>query len=121
MDNNQLVQARLESELNVILDKAVLVVLKPMLVNPRCEMRDWDYGEEGQSYPCWIVAEHHPSNTCIAYCEHGFGPSYPWGLLFIAGEHLSMGMDSGWYASLEDALRESMAWDFKNPSDFEVE
>ena len=54
-------------------------------------MRGWDFGEPGQKFPCWIVLDHLPTNTCIAYCENGFGPSYPWGLLFIKGQHLSMG------------------------------
>jgi hypothetical protein len=79
-------------------------------VTPRCEQRSWDYGAPGTVYRCWIVLEHPASGTGIAYCEQGFGPSCPWGLLWISGEHLSMGMDSGWYDSLEDAVRESFAW-----------
>jgi hypothetical protein len=31
-----------------------------------------------------------------------------------------MGMDSGWYAYLEDAVRESMAWEGENPPGYEV-
>jgi hypothetical protein len=79
----------------------------------------WDHGEPGDTYSCWSVLEHHASNTAIAYCEQGFGPTYPWGLLFIR-DHLSMGMDSQWFTSLEDAVRESMAWDGVNPPGYEV-
>src|SRR4051812_23182493 len=70
--------------------------IRPLLVPPRCEPRPWDYGEPNQTYPCWIVVEHRPSNTAIAFCEAGFGPSYPWGLLFLSGPYLNMGMDSQW-------------------------
>src|SRR3954470_558541 len=89
--------------------------IHPLLVPPRCEPRPWDYGEPNQTYPCWIVVEHRPSNTAIAFCESGFGPSYPWGLLFLSGPYLNMGMDSQWFISLEEAFRDSRAWDGENP------
>ena len=77
------------------------------MVPVRCEQRGWDYGRANEEYPCWIFAEHLESSTAFAYAEHGFGPSSPWGLLFIKGEHMSIGMDSGWFDSLEDLFRES--------------
>lgn len=71
-------------------------------------MRAWDYGDPGQEFSCWIVLEHSASNTCIAYSEFGFGPSFPWGLLFLSGkEHMSMGMDSGWFDYFVEAYFES--------------
>ncbi|CAG0933531.1 hypothetical protein TFLX_03094 [Thermoflexales bacterium] len=75
-------------------------------------------GKKGQTYPCWIVLEHKESNTGIAYCDYGFGPKDPWGLVFLSGD--SMGMDSGWFSSLEDAFRESMAREGPNPPGYEV-
>jgi hypothetical protein len=70
-------------------------------------LRGWDYGKPGEEFPCWLVLEHAASNTGIAYCEHGFGPSMPWGLLFLSGQHMSMGMDSGWYERFLEAYFES--------------
>jgi len=99
-----------EAELARITSPQVSALLRSLLVTPRCERRAWDYGEPGTEYPCWIVAEHSPSNTAFAYCEQGFGPSFPWGLLWISGEHLSIGMDGAWYESLEEVVRESRAW-----------
>jgi len=64
---------------------------------------------------CWTVLEHQPSGTGIAYCEEGFGPDFPWGLVFLSGPHMSMGMDSAWFASLEDAVRKSPAWQGEDP------
>lgn len=91
-----------------------------LLVPPRLEQRPWNYGAEGEHFPCWLVLEHQPSNTGIVYCAHGFGPSYSWGLLFLSGQHMSMGMDSAWFASLEDALRNCAAWQGENPPGYEV-
>ena len=79
--------------------------IRRLLVPARCEHRPWDYGARHQTYPCWVVVEHRPSNTAIAYSEWGFGPSSPWGLLFLSGPHLSMGMDSQWFVSLEEIGR----------------
>ena len=109
-----------EAEINRVSQLDLVTRLRELLVQIRCEQREWDYGEPRLTYPCWIVAEDAASNTAIAYCEHGFGPSYPWGLLFIRGTYMSMGMDSGWYTSLEDAIRDSMAWDGVNPPDYEM-
>ena len=115
------VDALLEREVRRITQKELVALIRSLRVPTRCELRPWDYGEPGQTYPCWVVLEHPASNTAVAYCEEGFGPGDPWGLLFIDGPHLSMGMDSGWYASLEDAVRESMAWDGVNPPDYQVQ
>lgn len=41
-------------------------------------------------------------------------------LFFLSGNCMSIGMDCGWFASLEDAMRESMAWDGPNPEGYEV-
>jgi len=107
-------------ELDRIADKDLVAAIVPLLVAPRLEDRGWDYGAPDQTYPCWIVLEHAPSNTAIAYCVQGFGPGCPWGLLFLRGEHLSMGMDSGWFTFLEDAFRGSMACDLPTPPGYEV-
>ena len=51
-----------------------------------------------------------PSNTGIAYCEFGFGPASPWGLVFLSGaSQMSIGMDSGWYGSFMEVYFESKA------------
>ena len=109
------------NELECITDERVRETISRLLVEPRCELRSWDYGPEGVAYPCWIVLEHAPSNTGIAFCDTGFGPMSPWGLLFLRGQDLSMGMDSQWYNSLEDAFRQSMACDFPSPPGYEVQ
>jgi len=53
---------------------------------------------------------HERSNTGIAYCEEGFGPERPWGLVWLSGDdRMSIGMDSGWYGMFMEAYFESFA------------
>jgi hypothetical protein len=69
-------------------------------------------GEPGQQYPCWSVLEDDASRIGIAYCESGFGPGQPWGLVWLGGVEqtsMSMGMDSGRYSTFLDAVFESRA------------
>ncbi|PXX58078.1 asparagine synthase [Nocardia tenerifensis] len=98
--------------------------LQGYLVRPRVCMLDWDYGDRHPEfreprYPGYIVAEFPESGTGIAYSEHGFGPTYPWGLIWL--ERPGFGMDSGWFATLEAAFRDSMAWSEPPPPGYEVD
>ena len=111
MKNSREVEALVRAELTKISDQEVLEALTPLLVLPYRVDRKWDYGPDGQTHPCWTVLEHRESNTGIAYCENGFGPKVPWGLVFLSGDYMSIGMDCNWFPSLEDAFRDSMAWD----------
>lgn len=73
-------------------------------------MREWDYGSADEAYPCWSVLDHLTSNTGIAYCDQGFGPNSPWGLVMLSGSsHMSIGMDCGWFESFMAAYMESTA------------
>src|SRR6267154_2221046 len=56
-----------------------------MLIEPYVLLRYWDYGEPGQQYPCWMVLRDDHSGGEVAYCEYGFGPRCPWGLITIFG------------------------------------
>jgi hypothetical protein len=44
-------------ELALIADPARRAALERILVEPRREIRDWDYGEPGERYPYWVIAE----------------------------------------------------------------
>jgi hypothetical protein len=114
------VDALVDQELRRIAQPELVSLIRSLRIPTRCERRSWDYGEREEAYSCWIVLEHAPSNTCIAYCEEGFGPRDPWGLLFIKGSDISMGMDSQWFVNLEDAVRQSTAWEGTNPPGYEV-
>jgi len=99
-----------DAELAELNDARVVAHVRELLVPPVPVVRGWDYGAEDETYPCWSVLEHRTSNTGIAYCESGFGPRDPWGLVFLSGtQHMSMGMDSGWFPRFLDAYFESQA------------
>ncbi|MBX7104593.1 MAG: hypothetical protein K1X57_10965 [Gemmataceae bacterium] len=112
--------ALVERELAAISDPTVRDLIQWLRVDPSPVVRDWDYGAPGERYVCWTVLEHRPSNTGVAYCAAGFGPAHPWGLVFLSGPHMNIGMDSGWFATLEGAVREGLAWDCTNPPGYEV-
>ena len=114
MDRREL-EALIKTQLEAIEQQELIACIKNRLIAPRLEKRAWDYGEPGATFPCWICVEDPPTNTCIAYCEQGFGPTSPWGLLFLEGKFSSIGMDSQWYLSLEEAARDSPFWRGDNP------
>ncbi len=98
------------AELAALNDARITEHVRSLLVPPVPVVRAWDYGTPDEAYPCWSVLEHKRSNTGIAYCESGFGPSDPWGLVFLNGtEYMSIGMDAAWYPRFLDAYFESMA------------
>jgi hypothetical protein len=108
-----------EQEILRISDANLVLRVREIQVVPYPVARAWDYGAVGEQYTCWTVLEHPASNTGIAFCSEGFGPSYPWGLVHLSGPHMNIGMDSGWFISLEEAMRDSMAWDQPNPEGYE--
>ena len=120
MPDQRTITLRIERELAAIHDPLLLDLVRKLLVEPYAVEREWDYGAPGQTYVCWTVLEHQPSGTGIAYCEEGFGPKFPWGLVFLSGPYMSIGPDSAWFTRLDDAVRESQAWDGGNPADYEV-
>jgi hypothetical protein len=104
------VSGLVEGELAVLSDQRVVTHIRSLLVTPFSQMRAWDYGTPDEAYPCWMVLAHRPSNTGISYCESGFGPGSPWGLLALEGtDHMSMGMDSSWFTHFLDGYFSSSA------------
>jgi hypothetical protein len=103
-------KSRVERELECIRDARVLRHIRELLVEPEVVFRAWDYGEPGEKFPCWAVLKHTRSETGIAYCEYGFGPRNPWGLVSLeASENRgSMGMDSEWFTCFLDAYFDSV-------------
>ena len=119
MLDEEAVDALVDRELARIRDGIMTATIAALRVRPYCVNRAWDYGVDAHFYPCWTILEHPETNTGIAYCSQGFGPSFPWGLVLLSGPHMNIGMDSSWYGSLEAAMRESMAWGRPNPEGYE--
>jgi len=114
------VSSLVSEELTRITDSALVARIRRLLVVPYPVERNWDYGRIGERFTCWTVLELPATNTGIAYCPQGFGPSDPWGLIFLSGEHMGIGMDAAWFPTLESAMRESMAWNGPKPENYEV-
>ena len=102
------ITAFIEAELGLVRDARILAHIREQQIAPEAVTGDWDYGIPGQTYPCWIVANT-SSDTGIAYCEQGFGPTTPWGLIFLddARDNVGIGMDSGWFRTFFEAWCES--------------
>jgi hypothetical protein len=74
-----------------------------VLVEPTLHAVPWDYGEDDERFDCWIVADLCPWRPyVVAYCEQGFGPAYPYGV--IEADLSTMGMDAQWCDSLGGTL-----------------
>jgi hypothetical protein len=116
MDELDRIEHLVDAELAKIQDQDLVGRVRDLLVTPNPVLREWDYGAPDQTYVSWTVLEHQPSNTGIAYFESGFGPSFPWGLVFLSGLYMSIGMDSAWYETLEEAVRESCFFDDRKDS-----
>jgi hypothetical protein len=52
-----------------------------------------------------MIAESQKYDYGIAYSDFGFGPSCPWGLIFISQSNF--GADYCWYPRLENAFADS--------------
>jgi hypothetical protein len=112
MTDSARIQALVAEQLALIEDPGRRGALERLLVPPRQEWRDWDYGEPGERYPYWVVAEARDRGQILVYCEHGFGPESPWGILSIdEPEDATLGMDSQWNWYLEEAFVRYGLWD----------
>lgn len=89
------------AELAKVGDAARRDALIAVLVSPQPLSLKWGYGKPGEKYECWLVGLSPNGNTRLLYCEKGFGPSDPWGIVGVSDDW--MGMDCQWHVGLEHA------------------
>ncbi|MGD0940862.1 MAG: hypothetical protein ABR905_14240 [Terracidiphilus sp.] len=94
-----------EAELRKIANASIVQGLQTFLVEPRIEMRTWEWGKPLADYPVWIVAESSRYDYGIVFSDYGFAPGHPWGLVFLS--HNEFNADYCWYPTLEDAYKDS--------------
>ena len=99
------IKAIVQDQMMQIKDPLVKSALEKILIEPSRHIREWDYGTNGEEFECWTIAVDHSTDTSFIYCEYGFGPEFPWGL--VSSSVLYFGMDSGWFSKLEDCFLES--------------
>lgn len=102
----------IETELTRLGDDRIASHVRSLLVEPAEVLRAWDYGEPGEKFVTWtVLSDQARSNTGIAYCDQGFGPRSPWGLVFLGddgAEPASIGMDSQWFSTFLEAYLSSL-------------
>lgn len=69
----------------------------------------WDYGKPGETFDGWLVFDDPEHRKGIAYCDQGFGPKNPWGIIITGETCPSMGMDCGWFRRFIDAYMDSFS------------
>jgi hypothetical protein len=99
------VRLLVDAELRKIADASIVQGLESFLIEPRVEMRFWQWAKPSVDYPVWVVAESSRYDYGIAFSDYGFAPDHSWGLVFLS--HIDFDADYCWYSTLEDAYRES--------------
>jgi hypothetical protein len=82
-----------------------------LLAPPRPLLFAWPFGSGGERFDGFLVLDHPPSGTGIAYCRDGLGPEAPWALIFTTGlgSPPSTGRPDESYPRFLDAYFESKA------------
>ena len=95
-----------------ISDAGIRAAVEAHLIDPRLQMRTWEYGENA-IHPVWLIADTGAHRAGIAYSEYGHGPLDPWGLVFFDED--IFGMDSLWHKNLESLVLNLRVWNFTAP------
>jgi len=107
-----MIETSIETELRSVGDQRAVAAVRRFLVQPQRIILSWDYGPPGQQFAGWTVLDDRAgSGAEIVFCEEGFGPSSPWGLIGDRDDDgiPSIGMDSGWFRTFTDAYFNSFA------------
>ena len=94
-------KALVAKELEAAPDTTCRARLTSLLVEPRFQALSWEYGALDATRLCCVVAEVGDGDRALVYCEDGFGPHDPWGIVSLSEG--SMGSDDQWYGSLYDS------------------
>src|SRR5215213_4368538 len=92
-------------ELAHVADEARREALRTVLVEPARDERMSEWFDE--PFACWVVAAAPWSGHVVLFCERGYASDH-WGAL-PAGD-ASMGIDSDWFSTLDDAFIASGLW-----------
>jgi hypothetical protein len=102
------IRALVARELSIITNVKRRQALELLLIAPVLRERAWDYGPIDQDFSYWCVAETPNREIEFAYCENGFGPTFPWGWLYQKDP--TLGSDAQWNWYLEEAYMRSGVW-----------
>lgn len=104
------IAAAIDKDLANLRDPRVRASIQELrLATPAPIRLAWDYGKPGETFDGWLVFDDPHHRKGIAYCDHGFGPKNPWGLINTGETCPSMGMDFGWFGRFMDAYMDSFS------------
>jgi hypothetical protein len=95
------IQRLVKVELSKVSGTTRRSVLAAILIPPQPLYLNWEYGEPGERFKCWLVGLSPDGNYRLVYCDNGFGPEHPWG--YVGATANSMGMDCQWHVGLQHA------------------
>jgi hypothetical protein len=99
----------IELELVALGDTEIIDFIRSFLILPTPLILGWDYGSPNEQFLGWSTLEDMTAGARIAFCEQGFGPACPWGLVSLHDTKPDMGQDSGWFTTFLDAFFESFS------------
>lgn len=101
----------IRDDMKALHDARVVSHVASLLVSPPRRLQlGWVYGSAGEEYEGFLVLNHPRSSTAIVYCQYGFGPEAPWGMIFNdRGSPPSMDMSDGWFPRFMDTYFQSQA------------
>jgi hypothetical protein len=94
-----------EAEVRKLADTKIVQGIESFLIEPRIEMRTWEWRKPYAKFPVWIVAESSRYDYGIAFSDYGFAPEHSWGLVFLS--HSNFDTDYCWYPTLGEAYKDS--------------
>jgi hypothetical protein len=104
------ISAAIDADLRNLRDPRVRAHIEAFrLPTPTPIRLGWDYGKADEAFDGWLVFDDREHHDGIAFCDQGFGPRTPWGLINTGDAYPRMGMDSGWFHRFMDAYFEAAA------------
>ena len=94
------------NQIDLIKDAALVNKINNYLVEPTQHLAIWDYCENEDKYPVWLILKSVDNDTAIIYSEYGFD-FWNWGLIRLSDQPFHFGPDSGWFSSLKEAFEDS--------------
>ena len=104
------VTKEMSNQVELIKDAELVNKISKYLVEPTQHLAIWDYSENKDKYPVWLILKSEGDDTTIIYSEYGFDFGN-WGLITLSDQPFHFGPDYGWFPTLKEAFENS--WMFE--------
>lgn len=96
----------IQDQLGLFKNQELKEKIESFLIDPTLYHAIWDYSQNQDKYPCWLIIKSEKDDTGITYSEYGFS-SENWGLMKLSDQPLHFGPDYYWFSTLEEAFLNS--------------